>query len=59
MLALHRGLPVISLLSMGPGYFPHYHHPTDTPANVDWLSVERCARIAHGIARAFARRRQA
>jgi hypothetical protein len=42
---------------MGPGYFPHYHHPSDTPDNVDWHSVERCARIAHGIARAAGRRR--
>jgi alpha-D-ribose 1-methylphosphonate 5-triphosphate synthase subunit PhnH len=57
LLALHRGLPTLSLLSMGPGYFPHYHHPSDTPDNVDWHSVERCARIAHGIARAAGRRR--
>jgi len=59
LLALHRGLPTISLLSMGPGYFPHYHHPTDTPQNVDWESVERCARIADGITRTWARRRSA
>jgi hypothetical protein len=44
---------------MGPGYFPHYHHPSDTPQNVDWVSVERCARIADGIARTWARRRAA
>jgi len=56
LLALHAGLPALSLLSMGPGYFPHYHHPTDTPANVDWASVGRCARIARGIARACERR---
>jgi Peptidase family M28 len=57
LLAVHRGIPTVSLLSMGPGYFPHYHHPTDTPENVDWASVDRCARIAHGIARAASRRR--
>jgi len=56
VLALDAGLPAISLLSMGPGHFPHYHHPTDTPANVDWASVDACARIAHGIAQAFSRR---
>lgn len=59
LLALHRGLPTISLLSMGAGYLPHYHHASDTPANVDWAGVERCARIARGIATAFARRRVA
>jgi hypothetical protein len=53
LLALHAGLPAISLLSMGPGYFPHYHHPTDTPDHVDWDSVGRCARIARGIALAL------
>jgi hypothetical protein len=53
ILAVHRGLPAISLLSMGPGYFPHYHHPTDTPEHVDWDSVERCARIAAGTISAY------
>jgi Zn-dependent M28 family amino/carboxypeptidase len=48
LLALHRGLPAVSLLSMGPGYFPHYHHPTDLPEHVDWHCVLRCARIAAG-----------
>ncbi len=56
ILAAHRGLSAASLLSMGPGYFPHYHHPTDTPENVDWESVESCARIAGGVVEAFARR---
>lgn len=56
ILAVQRGLPAVSLLSMGPGYFPHYHHPSDTPQNVDWSSVERCARIAGGTVAAYARR---
>ena len=56
ILAVHRGLPAASLLSMGPGYFPHYHHPTDTAANVDWRSVGSCARIAGGVVAAYARR---
>jgi hypothetical protein len=56
IVAVHRGLPAASLLSMGPGYFPHYHHPSDTPANVDWGSVEACARIAAGTIATFERR---
>jgi hypothetical protein len=32
----------------GAGLLPHYHHPTDVPAHVDWASVEHCARIAAG-----------
>jgi len=54
ILARFAGLPAISLLSMGPGYFPHYHHPSDLPEHVDWDSVERCAMLAHGIAEAHA-----
>lgn len=46
VLARFAGLPAISLLSMGPGYLPEYHWPTDTADRVDWRSVERCARIA-------------
>ena len=57
LLALHAGIPAISMLSMGPGYFPHYHHPTDVPAHVDLSSVERCARIAAGTLRAAVRAR--
>lgn len=49
LLAHHRGLRAVSLLSMGPGYFPGYHHPTDVPARVDWNSVRACARVAAGI----------
>lgn len=58
VLALHRGLPCASLLSMGPGYFPHYHHPSDTPEGVSWESVAACARIAAGAIRAYAGRVQ-
>jgi len=54
VLARFAGLPAISLLSMGPGYFPEYHRPTDIPARVDWRSVERCARIARATIDAFA-----
>jgi hypothetical protein len=56
LLALHRGLPAVSLLSMGPGYFPGYHHPTDVPSAVDWGSVARCARVAAGTIAAAAER---
>lgn len=56
VLAAHRGLPSVSMLSMGPGFFPNYHHPSDRPENVDWSSVESCARIAAGTIAAFERR---
>jgi hypothetical protein len=56
VLARHAGLPAVSLLSMGPGYFPRYHHPSDVPGNVDFECVGRCARIAMGTVRAAARR---
>jgi hypothetical protein len=56
VLARHAGLPAVSLLSMGPGYFPHYHHPSDVPGNVDFECVGRCARIAMGTVRAAKRR---
>ncbi len=56
ILAVHRGIPAASVLSMGPGYFPHYHRPSDTPDKVDWRSVEGCARIAAGTLAAFDRR---
>jgi hypothetical protein len=56
ILAVHRGLPAASLLSMGPGYFPNYHHPTDTVERVRWASVLACARIAAGTVEAFRRR---
>lgn len=54
VLAVHRGLRAASVLSMGPGYFPHYHHPSDLPEAVDWESVAACARIAAGTIAAFA-----
>ena len=41
---------------MGPGFFPNYHHPSERPENVDWSSVESCARIAAGTIAAFERR---
>jgi hypothetical protein len=50
------GLPSASLLSMGPGYFPNYRHPSDTSDHVHWSSVAACARIAAGTAAAYARR---
>ena len=48
LLALTRGIPAVSMLSMGPGYYPHYHHPSDLPEHVDWSCVAACARIAAG-----------
>jgi len=53
VLAVHRGLPCASVLSMGPGYFPDYHHPTDTVERVRWACVMACARIAAGTIEAF------
>lgn len=53
VLALHAGLPALSLLSMGPGYFPNYHHPTDTPDRVDYACVRACVRLAAGIVAAW------
>ncbi len=56
LIALRAGLPSISMLSIGPGYYPHYHHPSDLPEHVDWDCVASCARIAHGTLRALNRR---
>jgi len=56
VLALHRGLPCASVLSMGPGYFPNYHHPTDTVRRIRWSCVMACARLAAGTIEAFERR---
>jgi Zn-dependent M28 family amino/carboxypeptidase len=54
VLARFAGLPAISLLSVGPnGIYPNWHLPTDTPERVDWDCVERCTRIAGGIAEAY------
>ena len=51
LLALTRRIPAASLLSIGPGHYPHYHHPSDLPEHVDWDSVAACARIAEGTLR--------
>jgi hypothetical protein len=53
VLALMKGLPTISLVSVRDGGFTNYHLPTDTPDRVDWDSVERCVRLAAGIAEAW------
>jgi hypothetical protein len=58
ILAVRAGLPAVSILAMGPGYYPNYHHPSDTPANVDWESVSACARIAAGTIGAYANLRE-
>jgi hypothetical protein len=56
VLAVFAGIPAVSVLSMGPGYFPHYHRATDVPETVDWRSVQACARIAAGSVQALGRR---
>ncbi len=57
LLALTRGIPALSLLSIGPGgAYTHYHVPSDLPEHVDWDSVSACARIAAGTLRAADRR---
>ena len=53
LLALLRGYPAASILSIGPGYYPHYHHPTDLPEFVDYGCVASCARIAAGTVEAW------
>jgi Peptidase family M28 len=51
VLARFAGLRAISLLSVGPdGIYSNWHLPTDTPDRVDFDCVERCARLAAGIA---------
>ena len=54
VLALDRGLPAISLLSVRGGGFTNYHLPSDTPSRVDWASVDACLALAHGTAEAWA-----
>jgi acetylornithine deacetylase/succinyl-diaminopimelate desuccinylase-like protein len=53
--ANHARLNSLSLTSCAPDRTlgPHYHQPTDTPANVDWRSVEQCTRLAGGVARVW------
>jgi Peptidase family M28 len=53
VLALMAGLQAISLVSVRDGGFTNYHLPTDTPDRVDWGSVDRCVRLATGIAEAW------
>ena len=54
ILARFRGFRALSLLSMGPGHFTHYHHPSDTPEHVDWESVQACLRLARAIVEEWA-----
>ena len=54
LLAVHAGLPTLSLLSATGNRFTNYHQPTDTPDRVDWDSVTACVQLADGIARAWA-----
>jgi len=54
VVARHHGFAALSLLSMGPGFLPEYHRPTDTPDRVDFACVERCVRIVRGTVAAFA-----
>jgi hypothetical protein len=53
LLALTRGIPAISLLSIGPGYYPHYHDPSDLPEFVDFDCLTNCTEIAAGILRSY------
>jgi hypothetical protein len=54
ILAVHAGLPAVSIVSAHRNRFTNYHLPTDTPERVDWDSVDRCVRLAAGIAEDFA-----
>ena len=54
LLAVHAGLPAVSILSARDGWFTNYHQPTDTPDRVDWDSVDRCVQLAFGTAAAWA-----
>ncbi len=57
LLALTRGIPALTLLSIGPGgAYTHYHVPSDLPEHVDWDSVTSCASIAEGVLRVVDRR---
>jgi acetylornithine deacetylase/succinyl-diaminopimelate desuccinylase-like protein len=55
IVAQHAGLHALSLISCAPDgtLGPHYHQPSDTPANVDWDSVEDSTRLAAGVARVW------
>jgi hypothetical protein len=54
LLAVHAGLPTISLLSATGNRFTNYHQPTDTPDRVDWDSVAACITLANGITEEWA-----
>ena len=49
LLAVHAGLPAVSLLSATGNRFTNYHQPTDTPDRVDWESVAACLTLANGV----------
>lgn len=52
ILAVQRGIPTVSILSVGPdGCHAHWHRPDDTPENVDLGCVARCVEIAEETAR--------
>lgn len=50
VLAVHAGIPAVSLVSLRDGFFTNYHLPTDTPDRVDWESVTGCTRLAAAVA---------
>jgi Peptidase family M28 len=54
ILAVHAGIPSLSIVSAHENRFTNYHLPTDTPDRVDWDSVDACARLASGVAEDFA-----
>lgn len=54
ILAVHAGLPAVSLVSVHDNAFTDYHLPTDTPDRVDWSSVDRCVALAAAVAQNFA-----
>jgi hypothetical protein len=54
ILARFKGLPTVSILSVGDhGFYTHYHRVDDLPEHVDLACVERCATIAERVARAL------
>jgi Iap family predicted aminopeptidase len=54
VLATYRGIPAVSLLSVGPGgHHTNYHVLEDRPEHVDVACVARCAAIAEATARAL------
>jgi hypothetical protein len=55
IVAHHAGLRALSLVSIDEHgtLGPDYHQPTDTPDRVDYQSVEKCTRLAAGVARVW------